>query len=89
METMGRRPSYIIDLESATPSEPAEPSLVAEFYLWGLAGVSMDARTREADPMVPGWNAFRDRPYPDEQELIGMAAAAAGKLARAKRYPKN
>jgi hypothetical protein len=80
-------PSYIIDLESATHSKLAviEPSPVTEFHRWGLAGVSMDIRKGGIDPMVPNRHAFLEGPYPSEEVMVELAAAAVGKPIR---YPR-
>lgn len=83
-----RRLSYIIDLEAATHFGVTRPSLSREFYCWGLAGVSPDAREGGVDPMVPDRDAFDDY-WPSEQELVKMAAAAVGKPTRPKTYPRD
>ncbi|KAK2760274.1 hypothetical protein FQN54_002342 [Arachnomyces sp. PD_36] len=74
---------YIVDLEAATHRDVYEPTLCEEFYIWGLAGVSQDARQGGVDPMVPDWGTLEDH-YPSEQELVEMAAAAVGKPTRPK-----
>jgi hypothetical protein len=57
-----------------------------EFYYWGLAGVSIDAKEGGVDPMVPHRDAFDNCPYPSEEVLIEMAAAAVGKPTRPNRF---